>query len=449
MVSPEELKAWDRSGPRYTSFPTVPMWGALEVAVVEEALGRLRQPAQLYVHVPFCAEQCSFCGCNMVVAGRREIGRKYLDDLRLQVEGLPLPAEKVTVARIHLGGGTPTWLSPDEMQELHGILLTRFVPVEGAELSVEADPQITTEAHLEALGELGFNRLSLGVQSFDPVVLEAVNRPQWKTRIGELLDKARSLGWWGLNLDLIYGLPYQTPERFSRTLEAAVALKPDRFAIFGYAHVPWLKTHQSKIPTEALPQATDRARLYLMTQQVLTASGYTPLGLDHFALHEDQLAVAARERRLHRNFMGYTTMADVDMVGLGMSSISEVGGVYWQDEPKLARWRKKVKSGSPLVERGWVLSERDRLCRRVINDLMCNLQVLPESVERDFGVSFWEEFPGAQSELQPLVDAGFATVEPGKISMSERGRVLVRNAAMAFDPYLKQGGEGQRFSRTV
>ncbi len=450
LVTPDELRTWDRSGPRYTSFPTVPLWKELPGDAVDVALGRVRAPAQLYVHIPFCAEQCTFCGCNMVVAGRREIGARYLADLATQVESLPLPADTIEVQRIHLGGGTPTWFTPEEMGELHAILLRRFQPIAGAELSVEADPQITTPAHLEALNELGFNRLSLGVQSFDPVVLKAVNRPQWKRRIAELLAHARSLGWWGLNLDLIYGLPHQTAERFSRTLDAAIELKPDRFAVFGYAHVPWLKSHMNKINADDLPSTAQRAELYLMAQQRLGEAGYTPLGLDHFALHDDQLAVAARDRRLHRNFMGYTTLSQVDMIGLGMSAISEVAGTYWQDEAKLARWRSRVTEGVSLVERGWVLSPEDHLRRDVINRLMCNLEIPIPELERTHNIEFIPHFKSALEALRPLQEAGFVTVDDAAIRVTERGRVLVRNAAMVFDPYLaRDETSGPRYSRTV
>jgi len=450
LVSPNELKAWDRPGPRYTSYPTVPVWGELSQSAVEQALGKVKPPAQVYVHVPFCAEQCSFCGCNMVVAGRREIGRKYLQNLREQLQGLAVSGDQIPVQRIHLGGGTPTWFLPEELHELYGILMERFAPTENAEISVEADPQITSFEHLDALNEVGLNRLSLGVQSFDSVVLEAVTRPQWRTRIGELLAHARGLGWWGLNLDLIYGLPKQTPERFANTLRQAIELKPDRFAVFGYAHVPWLKSHMNKIDASTLPDTMGRAELYLMTQEALTQADYTPLGLDHFALESDQLAVAARERRLHRNFMGYTTLPEVDMIGLGMSAISEVGGTYWQDEPKLARWREKVEQGTPLVERGWVLSDEDRLRRDVINSLMCNLQVVVNEIESKHQVPFWEHFHSTKEALAPLEKAGFLQLDDSGIQVSERGRVLVRNAAMAFDPYLqKKSSDGPRFSRTV
>ncbi|MEE2751531.1 MAG: oxygen-independent coproporphyrinogen III oxidase [Myxococcota bacterium] len=450
LVSPSELKAWDKPGPRYTSYPTVPVWGPLGQEAVEKALGCAKPPAQVYVHVPFCAEQCSFCGCNMVVAGRREIGQKYLENVRQQVRALPLASQQIPVQRIHLGGGTPTWFTPEELQELHEILMERFTPTPDAEISIEADPQITTFAHRDALNTVGFNRLSLGVQSFDPVVLKAVNRPQWRSRIGELLDYARGLGWWGLNLDLIYGLPHQTPERFASTLKQAIDLRPDRFAVFGYAHVPWLKSHMNKIDADALPDTTGRAQLYLMTQKFLTEAGYTPLGLDHFALDSDQLAVAARERRLHRNFMGYTTLPDVDMIGLGMSAISEVGGTYWQDEPKLARWRAKVEAGDSLVERGWVLSDEDRLRRDVINSLMCNLRVVANEIEDKHPVPFWKHFDSTKEVLAPLEQAGFLELDTAGIQVSERGRVLVRNAAMAFDPYLQtKPTDGPRYSRTV
>ncbi len=450
LVSPSELRRWDRPGPRYTSYPTVPVWGALSRAETDAALGRAREPAQVYLHVPFCAEQCTFCGCNMVVAGRRPIGERYIALVERQLHELPLPAERLAVQRIHWGGGTPTWFTPEEMVRLHQLLLTRFEPIEGAELSIEADPQITTRAHLEALAEQGYNRLSLGVQSFDDGVLTAVNRPQWGERIADLLAMARELGWWGLNLDLMYGLPTQTEATFRATLQRTIALRPDRLAVFGYAHVPWLHNHMKRIDEATLPGVDLRATQYLMAQRAFAEAGYDPLGLDHFAVAEDQLAVAQRSRGLHRNFMGYTTLADVDMIGLGMSAISEVGGVYWQAETKLATWMQRVEAGESTVKRGWVMSDEDRLRRHVVNAIMCNLHLDIPAVERRFGVDFAEHFGQALLELAPLEADGFVVRDAEHIRVTEKGRVLVRLAAMPFDAYLKKKQDGApRFSRTI
>ena len=450
LVSPSELRRWDRPGPRYTSYPTVPVWGPLSQDAVDAALSQAREPAQVYLHVPFCAEQCTFCGCNMVVAGRRFIGERYIQLIEKQLAELPLPGQRLKVQRIHWGGGTPTWFTPDEMVQLHRLVLTRFEPIEGAELSIEADPQITTREHLEALAAEGYNRLSLGVQSFDDGVLTAVNRPQWGERIADLLQMARELGWWGLNLDLMYGLPTQTAETFAATLERTISLKPDRLAVFGYAHVPWLHAHMKKIDADTLPGVDLRATQYLMAQRAFAEAGYDPLGLDHFALASDQLAVAQRARGLHRNFMGYTTLADVDMIGLGMSAISEVGGVYWQAHTKLATWMKAMEAGESLVKRGWVMTREDRLRRHVVNAIMCNLHLDIPDVEARYGIDFHEHFADALPELDPLVADGFVLRGDDHITVTERGRVLVRLAAMPFDAYLKRKkDDAPRFSRTI
>ncbi len=447
LVSPSELNAWDQPGPRYTSYPTVPEWGPLAPSSVEQALGCARPPAQVYVHVPFCAEQCSFCGCNMVVAGRREIGQKYLDNLRQQVQSLPLPQERIPVQRIHLGGGTPTWFMPEELQELHRILMERFTPTDDAEISIEADPQITTFEHLDALNAVGFNRLSLGVQSFDPVVLQAVNRPQWRSRIGEILDHARGLGWWGLNLDLIYGLPHQTPERFGATLKQAIELKPDRFAVFGYAHVPWLKKHQRGIERHERPDADQRLRLYLQARDQLEAAGYVTIRLDHFARPEDALARAWQDGSLHRNFMGYTTQRGLDLLAGGVSGISLVNGAYLANEGDVDAWRKQIGQGKLPWRRGLLMAGDDALRGDVIESVMCQFQVDKRLIESGHDISFDDYFADARQALAPLRDDGLVEEDDNTIRVTEDGRLFVRNVAMVFDRYLGDG-EG-RFSQTV
>jgi len=443
-MTPEELLRYRRAGPRYTSYPTVPAWGDAPAAALQERLAADR-PTQLYVHIPFCKEQCTFCGCNMVVAGRKEPGVRYLDALQQQVRALP-GAERRTVERIHLGGGTPTWYGPEQLKRLYGVLAERFEPAAGAELSVEADPDVTTTEQLDVLAACGVNRLSLGVQSFDDTVLAAVHRPQSYDIIAKLLAHARDLGMGSINLDLMYGLPDQTPERFRATLEKTIALRPDRLAVFGYAHVPWLKRHQRKLNEDALPNPLQRAGLYLMAQEVLSEAGYVPIGLDHFALPGDELATAWSERTLYRNFMGYTTRADLQMIGLGMSAISEFPDAYAQQLPHLSKWWKAVEAGNPFPwERGVLLSAEDRIRRDAIYALMCNLELDIPAFEARHAVPFKSTFASALQELQPLVDDGVVDVSDSKIQVQER--LLVRHVAMAFDGYLKP--EAQRFSQTI
>lgn len=450
-LSPELLLRHSRPGPRYTSYPTVPHW-THDVGDAEFAarLPRAGGPTSVYVHVPFCKEQCSFCGCNMVVAGRREPGTRSLDALARQVAALPLEAEQVPVQRIHLGGGTPTWHTPEELERLFAILATRFRPVPGAEISVEADPEVTTDEQVRTLAALGVNRLSMGVQSFDPEVLAGVNRPQRSHRVFEIMDLARSLGMHSLNLDLMYGLPRQTPDRFAATLATTLKMRPDRLAIFGYAHVPWLKAHQKKIDAAALPGPVDRVALFLLAHRLLTGAGYQAIGMDHFALVDDGLSRAQRAGDLHRNFMGYTTQPGGRLVGLGMSAISELPDLYVQQHSKLSTWWKAVEAGAPVQERGIVLTAEDQLRRDLINALMCNFRVDLAAFGQAHGLDFQEHFALELSELGPLIEDGLLEHKDGLLEVPLRGRLLVRNVAMVFDPWLRApAAAGPRFSQTV
>lgn len=446
-VSPDRLLRLDKPGPRYTSYPTVPVWrDDLPDGAWRASLASVRPPVSVYVHIPFCREQCTFCGCNMVVSGLARAGDRYLDALERQIDGLTLPSERVGAARIHLGGGTPTWLNVGQLRRLYAMLFTRFEPVSGAELSVEVDPDVTSDEQVALLHELGVNRLSLGVQSFDPAVLAAINRPQEGDRITRITEQSRGYGMRGLNLDLIYGLPLQTRASLRATLDDVLALRPDRLAIYSFAHVPWAKPHQRKIDPDTLPGPAEKLGLYLLALEVLTDAGYQAIGMDHFALPEDELAVAQREERLHRNFMGYTTHADLELVGLGMSAISELAGVYAQQQPGLGRWYRAVEKGEGLVEKGCTLTAEDRLRREVIERLMCNFLVPFAVVGERHGVDFERHFARELANLAPLEEEGLVERHPGRIVVTPLGRLFVRNVAMAFDAYLDRGG---RFSRTV
>ena len=450
--SAETLLAWTRPGPRYTSYPTAPVWQEhFPEADWHAMLEATTPPVSVYVHVPFCKEQCTFCGCTMVVAGRREPGQRYLAALERQLQALPLPGQDtVPTVRIHLGGGTPTWFSPDELTRLFALLSTRFALVPGAEVSVEADPDVTTAGHVDALRAAGCTRLSLGVQSFDDRVLEAVHRPQPRAKVGALLRQARGLGMGGLNLDLMYGLPHQDEASFADTLAEVLELRPDRLAVFGYAHLPWLKPHMKRIDASTLPGPLDRARLFLQAHRVLTAAGYQAIGLDHFALPDDELAVAQRARALHRNFMGYTTRADLPLIGLGMSAISELEDGYAQQIAHLSRWWGAVDGGAPTVEKGHRLSADDRLRRDVINALMCNFEVDLAQVGARRGVDAEAALAGALAALGPLEADGLVTRDGPALRVPPRGRLLVRNVAMAFDAHLGPPTPGRpRFSSTV
>jgi oxygen-independent coproporphyrinogen-3 oxidase len=388
----------------------------------------------------------------MVVAGRKGIGERYVDALESELRALDLPSERIPVRRIHLGGGTPTWHSPDELERIHQLLLTRFEPTNDAELSVEADPEVTTNAHLERLFALGWNRLSLGVQSFDPVVLEAVNRPQQHTRVHDIMARSRSAGLTGLNLDLIYGLPYQSQASFRDTLEKTIEMRPDRLAVFSYAHLPWLRAHMRRIDEDALPTVEEKFALFGLALELLTEHGYQFIGMDHFALEDDELAVAQREGRLHRNFMGYTTDRDLDVIGLGMSAISDVDGVFAQNRSKLATYFRAIKGDETRLEKGYARTAEDKLRSDVITDLMCNFRVSKTLISERHQVDFDAHFSESLTRLGPAIDEGFIHNETDVLHVTDLGRLFVRNLAMAFDANLggtHGGTHTPRFSQTV
>lgn len=448
--SAELLRRHSGAGPRYTSYPTAPQWTTdFPASAFDAALLRVRQPVSVYVHVPFCVEQCTFCGCNMVVARRQDAGDRYLDDLARRLDRLALPGDTVEVARIHLGGGTPTWLNERQLERLYTILFARFRPIPGAELSVEADPEVTTDAQVHQLAALGVTRLSMGVQSFDPAVLAAVNRPQQHTRVAALMELCRALGMSSLNLDLMYGLPLQSLASFEDTLNKTLEMRPDRLAVFGYAHVPWLKHHQKQIRTEDLPDPVARMELFLLAHRLLTEVGYQAIGMDHFALADDDLAVAQREERLHRNFMGYTTRPDLELIGLGMSAISELDGVYAQEHSHLADWWRAVEQGGALLEKGCFITAEDRLRRDVIFGLMCNFTLVKAEIEARHGIDFDTHFAPELTRLRPFEDEGLVELHRDRIRVTPLGRLLVRNVVMTFDPSLLKPTDKPRFSQTI
>lgn len=445
--SPELLLKLDRPGPRYTSYPTVPSWTeSFAQEELDAALAAVDRPVDVYVHVPFCREQCWFCGCNQVVSTRQSAGDRYLDALERELRALPFCTPTVQAARIHLGGGTPNWLDPAQIDRLYALLYTRFAPLPGAELSVEVDPDMLAPAQLDHFVAAGVNRVSVGVQSTDPEVLAAVNRPQRLPAVQTTLQLARERGMAGLNVDLIYGLPHQDGASLSRTIDDLVALGPDRFAVYSYAHVPWMKPHQRNIDAAALPGPVEKMGLFLLAHAKLVDAGYVAVGMDHFARPGDALAEAATQRTLHRNFMGYTTRAGLPLVGLGVSAISELDGVYAQAQPHLGTWYRAVESGAgPKVHKGIRLTAEDQLRRDVISALMCNFEVVKAPVEAQHGVSFDAHFADALASLAPLVDEGLCELRPDRVAVTDLGRLLVRNVAMAFDHRVGDG----RFSRTV
>lgn len=444
-ISDELLARLDCPGPRYTSYPTVPEWGpsfgpAAHAAALDRA-ARDPAPLSLYVHIPFCREMCTYCGCNVVVTRDARKKDRFLDVLEREVA---LVAARLgagrPVTRLHLGGGTPTSLDEAQLARLWGMLARAFAIAPGAELAVEIDPVVTSPAQLALLRGFGWNRISMGVQDFDPIVQEAVNRRQSVAETRAIVDEIRRQGWSSVNFDLIYGLPWQRPEGWRRMIEQVIELRPDRVALFSFAYVPAMKPHQRRLPVAGLPAGRAKLDLFLQARAQLAAAGWTPIGMDHFAVEGDELARAAGDGTLWRDFQGYTTQRAPDTIGLGPSSISFVGGAYVQSEKILSRWEAQVAAGRLPAERGLVLGADDLRRRDLITALMCN-----------FAVDVGEGFAPELAALAPLEADGLVQVRGTRVEATPLGRLFVRNLAMVFDAYLAGRVAGARpvFSRTV
>lgn len=443
------VRRLDQPGPRYTSYPTVPEWSEAfgpddHAAALARAAARPERPLSLYVHIPFCREMCWYCGCNVVVTRDPRKRDRYLDVL---AEEAALVAdhlgERRRVTRLHLGGGTPTSLDEEQLARLCEILSARFDLLAGAELAVEIDPVVTSVEQLALLRSRGWNRLSMGVQDFDPDVQRAVNRIQSVEETRALIEAARGMGYESVNLDLIYGLPEQRPATWRRrTIDEIVAIRPDRVAVFSFAYVPAAKPHQRRLPVAGLPQGPAKLDLLGIAHDALTAAGYRAIGMDHFALPGDELARAQEAGKLWRDFQGYTTLRATDTVGLGLSAISDAGGAYAQNQKVLSGWEAAISRGRLPVERGILRTPDDELRRALITDLMCNFAV-------DLGSDTARWAPELHA-LQPLAAEGLCTIDGRHLTVTPVGRPFVRNLAMKFDTYLsRRSNERPIFSRTV
>jgi len=456
-IDRELLERYDRPGPRYTSYPTAPVWtdsfGPVDYAARLAAAGRCEnEPFSLYVHIPYCESLCWYCACSVVITQDTSKATSYVDTLLKEADLVArhLGDSGRPVVQHHWGGGTPTFLPPEECRRLFEGLCARFPLDPNAEVSVEVDPRVTTRAHLEALAGVGFNRISMGVQDFDEKVQQAIHRVQSFETTKALIDDARALGFESVNLDLVYGLPYQNEAGFARSLEQVAQLSPDRIACYSYAHVPWLKKHQKLMPEDAMPTRPEKQALFRQALEGLIRDGMEPIGMDHFARSTDELAVAARERRLHRNFMGYTTRAADDMLSFGVTSIGEVAGAFTQNHKEVSTWREAIERGELPTHRGHGRSEDDDRRRRIILDLMCRFRL--EFAEHGGSEWFRQTYHEELSRLEPLAADGLLTIADDGLFVTEPGKLLIRNLAMAFDAYLpgqQQDGGGPKFSRTV
>lgn len=456
-VDLEMLKKYSRPGPRYTSYPPAPAFTSafgpddFRRALEENNASGSTADLSLYFHIPFCDTLCYFCGCTMLVTHRPETIRRYLDHIEREIEMVRTfiaPGRRVT--QLHWGGGTPSYLSPDEIRELAGFINDRFEFVEDAEIGVEIDPRGLTYDHMKAFREMGFNRISMGVQDFDPRVQAAINRIQPEEITRQAIEWSRALGFVSINLDFIYGLPFQTLPSFERTIEKIIALSPDRIAVFNFAYVPWLKPHQRLIRKEDLPAPEVKLQILKLTIERLTEAGYVYIGMDHFAKPDDELAVAQREKTLYRNFQGYSTRAGADLYAFGMSAISQFQNIYAQNFKELKEYYARLDAGQFATAVGYRMTEDDIVRRYVIMRLMCDMELTKVEVENRFGIIFDDYFADALEKLEEFVEDGLVEMTADRIAVHWMGRLVIRNIAMCFDAYLeKMMKERPIFSQTV
>ncbi|CAM2194165.1 Oxygen-independent coproporphyrinogen III oxidase [Paraburkholderia kururiensis] len=455
LFHPELLAKYSANGPRYTSYPTALQFrDDFDIADYTRAAadpGAAETDLSLYFHIPFCDTVCFYCGCNKVITKNRARARPYLERVKREMAlQAALFDTSRPVSQLHWGGGTPTFLSHDEMAELMAATREHFTlrPDAEGEYSIEIDPREANAKTIVQLRTLGFNRISLGVQDFDPLVQQAVNRIQPLELTTNVIRAARATGFHSISVDLIYGLPHQTVDSFSRTLDTMLSLAPDRLSVFGYAHMPHLFKMQRQIDASALPSPQERLALLRLVVERLTAAGYVYIGMDHFALPTDELALAQAQRTLHRNFQGYSTRADCDLIAFGASAIGKVGDVYAQNAKDLPAYSAAIDAGHLAITRGIRLTTDDRLRRDIITQLMCNLELRFDEFEAAYGIRFGNAFAQELERLREFERDGLVSIGGNRLDVLPAGRMLVRNVAMVFDRYLGTQ-RMERFSRTV
>lgn len=444
VIDAELLERFGGRGPRYTSYPTADRFDERVDAqryarALDERADRRGEPLGLYVHIPFCRVICYYCACNKIGTRHVEQSTPYLDAVRREVEFVTERTGRgQPVRHLHFGGGTPTFMPDAELAQLIGMLRANFDFAEDGEYSIEVDPRTVGPQRMRALRDMGLNRVSLGVQDFDPVVQAAVNRIQSYEQTVELIDTARAVGYRSINVDLIYGLPKQNAERFAETLRKTIAARPDRIALYHYAHLPTLFKPQRRIAETDLPSSEEKARMFETAVAMFEGAGYLHLGLDHFAHEDDELAIAQREGRLHRNFQGYCSHDAGDLIALGVSGISSVGDVYAQNDKVLDGYYRRLERGELPVARGIALDADDFLRRDAIQSLMCDFSLDWSALDARRGTDSRTWLADAQAALAPLVEAGAVRVDERGIEVLPRGRLLVRAVAMAFDRHLAE-----------
>ena len=446
------IEKYDLNGPRYTSYPTAPQfseqfgekhWRAAIVASNAKA-----RPLSLYFHLPFCDTVCYYCACNKIITANKQRVEAYLQNL---IREIALQARRITprpVAQLHWGGGTPTYFNDAQLKTLmHAI--QQYFPLSNGEHSIEIHPKDVNPARIHFLRQLGFNRLSMGVQDFDAEVQQAVNRFNSKAQVAAIIRAAKQAGFNSTSIDLIYGLPKQTPKNFAETLRTIVELKPDRVSLFNYAHMPQLFKVQKQIDSQALPSAAEKLEILQNSAETLMAAGYTYIGMDHFALPHDELAIAQRNGSLHRNFQGYTTHGGCDLLGFGVSSISAVGSTYSQNHKTVDAYEASIEQGELPVSRGVQLSADDRIRQQVIQQLICQFTIDTRQFAEQHQHHFWHYFAKERQTLSPLEQDGIVEISEGRLSITPKGRWLARSVCMVFDKYLTSQQNSIRYSKII
>jgi len=453
-VNLDLVKKYNVPGPRYTSYPPATKftdaisWEQLSIKIEEN--NRAPRDLSVYFHIPFCETLCWFCGCTTVITLNHSQGMSYVEALGREVEKMtPKLNRQRKVVQLHFGGGSPTFLRPDEIRRLGEIIHQHFTFSTDLEASVEVDPRRLTRDHMVALREIGFNRVSMGVQDFNPKVQEAIHRIQPREMTQQAMDWMRELGYNSINLDLIYGLPFQTPQSFHETLETVLTMKPDRLAVFSYAHVPWIKPSQKILEREVLPTPETKLEVLKLVIEKLTADGqYVYIGMDHFAKPTDELAVAQREKKLQRNFQGYSTRAGSDIYAFGMSSISQIPDAYWQNEKELPKWQEAVDAGKVPLNRAYFVTGEDKVRRETIMRVMCDLSLDYAAMSQKLGINFQQHFAKELASLTPFEADGLVKRNAAGLEVTDAGRLFIRNIAMCFDNTLAPEGQ-RRHSKTI
>ncbi|MDX8396903.1 MAG: oxygen-independent coproporphyrinogen III oxidase [Mariprofundaceae bacterium] len=451
------IHKYDKAGPRYTSYPTAPMFhSGINSDVYAQTLNKVSSssaPLSLYIHIPFCNTVCYYCGCNKIVTKKYERAEPYLELLIKEIDLVAnaLGDTQRSVTQLHFGGGTPTFLNDDQMHRLTEHLHQRFnfVTDTQGEYGIEMDPRECTQSTVKVLRECGFNRMSMGVQDFDPIVQKAVNRIQSKEETLRVLEDARAQGFTSMNIDLMYGLPHQNVETFSQTLDTIIEFSPDRIALFNYAHLPKMFMPQRRIDENAIP--TPQMKLDILEHSInkLLDAGYVFIGMDHFAKPEDEMAIAQKSGKLYRNFQGYSTHADCDLIGLGLTSIGYVGGNFFQNAKEMDEYEADINAKHFSVFRGYQLTQEDHLRRHVIMRLMCDFSLDYKSFESEYNINFKEHFSDALEDLQIMQQDQLVNLNDHGLEVLTAGRLLIRNIAMAFDEHLRAKQGETKFSKVI